>query len=165
MTGFPTLKPFATICAQIDQPNPIGTLCSGPTQFFVSIKNGTLTTEPGVEPALKTTLVMGGDWLLADPDLKHLRLDMRSVIKTEDDVHLTFSFKGIINVTPDIAKILQGEPDAESIDFGNILALPQFQTGHEKYKYLENLVFVASGRAIVGEGGVTVEYKVSQVVA
>jgi hypothetical protein len=24
---------------------------------------------------------MGGDWLLADPDMKHLRLDMRSVIK------------------------------------------------------------------------------------
>ncbi|KAF8251741.1 hypothetical protein K440DRAFT_636990 [Wilcoxina mikolae CBS 423.85] len=97
MTGFPTLKPFATIC---------------------NLKNGTLTTEPGVEPALKTTLVMGGDWLLADPDLKHLRLDMRSVIKTEDDVHLTFAFKGIITVTPEIAKILQGEPDAESVDFG-----------------------------------------------
>jgi hypothetical protein len=37
-------------------------------------------------------------------------------------------------------------------------------TGHEKYKYLENLVFVSSGRAIVDEDGAAVEHKISQVV-
>jgi hypothetical protein len=36
-------------------------------------------------------------------------------------------FKGIITVTPEIAKILQSEPDAQSADFRYIIALPQFQ--------------------------------------
>jgi hypothetical protein len=36
-------------------------------------------------------------------------------------------FKGIITVTPEIAKIFQAESDAQSVDFGYIIALPQFQ--------------------------------------
>jgi hypothetical protein len=44
-------------------------------------------------------------------------------------------FKGIITMTPELAKILQGEPDAQSVDFGNLIALPQFQV----WNFLESV--------------------------
>jgi Protein of unknown function (DUF3237) len=39
-----------------------------------------------------------------------------------------------------------------------------FETGAEKYRALENALFVGTGRVVIGEGGaLTVEYQVSQV--
>lgn len=39
-----------------------------------------------------------------------------------------------------------------------------FETGVEKYRALENALFVGAGRVVIGEGGaLTVEYQVSQV--
>lgn len=107
---------------------------------------------------------MGGDWIHADPDGKHMRLDVRTVIKTDDGEHLTYVYNGIINVTEGITKILSGAPDAKTVDFGDVFATPKFITGSEKYKYLENCVFVAGGRFVVTDSGVQVEYKISQVV-
>ncbi|KAH0843258.1 hypothetical protein FOPE_08383 [Fonsecaea pedrosoi] len=44
------------------------------------------------------------------------------------------------------------------------LAIPvSFETGSMRYKALEQALFVGAGRFIVGEGGLTVEYRISKV--
>jgi hypothetical protein len=53
---------------------------------------GTVTAEPGSTPALNATFVgTGNDYIHGDPDQKRLRLDARSVLKTDDGaVSLSF---------------------------------------------------------------------------
>ncbi|KAF8539560.1 hypothetical protein BDD12DRAFT_882162 [Trichophaea hybrida] len=165
MANFPTLKPFATLIATIDPPLSIGSLSIGGSQTFVNISSATLASERG-SPPINASLIMGGDWIHADPSGKYLRLDVRSVLKTDDDATITFTYTGIITITPEIQKVLSGAEDAKTTDFGNIVIVPKFQTGAEKYKFLEDSVFVASGRFIVGaEKGTSVEYKISKVIA
>lgn len=46
---------------------------------------GTVTAEPGSTPSLNATFVgTGNDYIHGDPDQKKLRLDARSVLKTDD---------------------------------------------------------------------------------
>jgi surface antigen len=75
-------------------------------------------------------------------------------------------YTGIISVSPATAKALSGAPDATTVDFGDIVAVPRFVVGHEKYRHLENAVFVGSGRFVVTPGEpLKVEYRISQVLA
>ncbi|CCX30645.1 hypothetical protein FPQ18DRAFT_342458 [Pyronema domesticum] len=163
--SFPTLRPFCTVIAAIDPPRNVGTLNRGNRQVFVNITSLALKTVEGVSPQIDASLVMGGDWIHADPDNGHLRLDVRSVLKTADDATITFTYTGIITVNEAIGKVLSGAPDAKTCEFGNILSVPAFQTGDEKYKELENKVFVASGRFVIDSEGTKVEYAVSEVLA
>lgn len=46
---------------------------------------GTVKAEPGCTPSLNATFVgTGNDYIHSDPDQKKLRLDARSVLKTDD---------------------------------------------------------------------------------
>jgi len=40
-----------------------------------------MKSEPGFEPALKADFVYGGDFLHIDPDGKHIRWDVRALLK------------------------------------------------------------------------------------
>ena len=96
------------------------------------------------------------------------------------------NYTGVVDITPELSKILSGSPDAKSTEFGGSCKLTlhsndqscccslllifvvieiKFETGDEGLKELEQGVFVGAGRFIVEEGKpVTVEYKVSRVV-
>ncbi|KAA8908953.1 hypothetical protein FN846DRAFT_944186 [Sphaerosporella brunnea] len=167
MSGFPTLKPWGTLLATISPPEHIGTLSSGGSQIIANITATSLKTEPDVTPALNaTSVVFGGDWIHADPDGKHLRLDVRSVLRTDDGVPITFIYTGIISVSPATALALSGAPEAQTVPFGDIVSVPRFVTGHDKYQHLENMVFVGSGRFVITPGEpMKVEYKISEVLA
>ncbi|KAL9104006.1 MAG: hypothetical protein Q9163_000984 [Psora crenata] len=78
-------------------------------------------------------------------------------------IHL--SYNGVVDITPEVAAILGGSPDARSTEFGDSFIEMKFETGDEKFKDLELKMFVGAGRFIVEQGRpVTVEYKVSKVV-
>lgn len=90
---------------------------------------------------------------------------MRILFKTDDGDHINLSYNGIITVNEEVGKVFTGAPDAKSVGFGQVFSNPKFSTGSEKYKHLENHLFVAGGRFLVSEKGVQVEYKISQVIA
>lgn len=108
-----------------------------------------------------TVLAGGGDWALFRPD-GAMMLDVRLTLRTEDDalVHMTYGGRWI---TPpelraemaDPAKRHQADPSRYYFRTN-----PLFETGAEKYAWLNDLVCVGSGYLI--EGGVA--YRISQVV-
>lgn len=73
-------------------------------------------------------------------------------------------YKGNVALTPGVKAVLSGAADASTTDFGDSFVTFSFETGSEKWKELQNGVYVGAGRFVVGEGkGVIVEYRVSRV--
>ena len=86
----------------------------------------------------------GGDWVTARPD-RSIQLDVRLTLVTNDDAVILMQYKGI------------GDPSA-----GVARSAPQFETGDERYAWLNNVQGVGIGQLHQG-GGVTYEvYSLTQ---
>lgn len=85
-----------------------------------------------------------GDWIVSRPDGSSL-LDMRMVLQTDDDQKIALTWRGI-------AYVQQG---------GDLFAriLPMFETGAEKYSWLNKIVSVGVYRPVAGKVGYRV-YKI-----
>ncbi|KAH8697379.1 hypothetical protein BGW36DRAFT_407418 [Talaromyces proteolyticus] len=166
MAGFPSLKPAFTIQVKIDPPFSVGSHHRKTGLDVVPMIGGTVKAESDFAPSLNATFVgTGNDYIRADPDQKRLRLDAHSVLKTHDDALIYVSYTGTVNLSEDSAKILAGAAGDLATDFGDSFTQFHFETGDERYKDLENGVFVGQGRFISKTGEkVIVEYKVSQAV-
>lgn len=93
-------------------------------------------------PAMKgTVLGPGGDWVTLQPD-GNLRLDVRLLLETDDGAHILMTYKGI------------GTEGGK-----RIVTAPQFETGDERYAWLNSVQAIAHGAT--GDGNVTYDvYKV-----
>jgi hypothetical protein len=78
--------------------------------------------------------VAGGDWLLVRPD-GSMQLDVRITLNTDDGASIYMSYKGIRTVT-------DGVPAIRSA--------PLFETGDERYAWLNNVQGVATGTSAAG---------------
>ena len=110
-------------------------------------------------PKLRGTLLpSGGDWIQVGSDGMG-RLDVRATFKTDDGAHIYVQYFGVADFAAGMEKFSRGE----STDFGEIyfITTPRFETGDERYAWLNRIVAVAEGRA--GPGWV--EYRVNQVVS
>ncbi|KAM0117302.1 hypothetical protein ACP6JC_006072 [Aspergillus fumigatus] len=145
---------------------------------------GTVKSDPGYPLALDAEFVgTGNDYIHADPDNKHLRLNAHGVIKTKDEALLYMNYTGVVTMGPAEQAVFSGNAEDGATPFGNSFThftfevrshpayyltfqnLTGLQTGDERYKEFENRVFVGQGRFRVEKGKpVVVEYKVSQVV-
>ncbi|KAF5864467.1 hypothetical protein ETB97_007571 [Aspergillus alliaceus] len=174
MSGFPSLKPAFTIRVNIDAPLVVGSASrSQPLQVVVSqlihfpykgMLGGTVKGDSGFTPALDAEFVgRGNDYIHADADGKHLRLDAHGVLKTKDDALLYLHYTGVLTLTPAEQAVFGGTAPEGSTPFGNLFTHFTFETGDERYKELENRVFVGQGRFNIESGKPIVEYRVSQV--
>ncbi|KAK6358976.1 hypothetical protein TWF696_000148 [Orbilia brochopaga] len=163
--AFPKLKPAFTAMLDIEPGLPIGTLSSGPNLVWVKIVAGTLISHESYPTKVNATLIAGADWIHGDPSDNIKRLDVRSVFKTDDDALLNFSYLGVIYMNAEIASIFAGTAKPGLVTEWGAVTHKFIQTGAEKYKELEDGIFVAVGRFHVKADAVTVEYKISQVVA
>ena len=105
-------------------------------------------------PKLKGEMLPGGgDWFLIRPD-GIAEGDVRDTYKT-DDGHLFYVYyRAIINASPTAwEKIFKDEIVDPSEYY--LKATPCFETGSDKYSWLNGIVAVASGRFI--PGGVSYE--------
>ncbi|KAF1919926.1 RNA polymerase I-specific transcription-initiation factor-domain-containing protein [Ampelomyces quisqualis] len=161
---FPSLQPAFTVRVEIDAPIDVGGQ-SGSQLAIVPMLSGTVKSEPGFEPKIDGKLHgVGYDYIHNDASGSHMRLDVRSQLKTQDDTILAMYYKGTVAFTPDAKAVLSGSSDAQTTDFGDSFVTFSFETGSEKWKELQNGVYVAMGRFVMGESkGVIVEYKVSRV--
>ncbi|KAL4786073.1 hypothetical protein BJX76DRAFT_355485 [Aspergillus varians] len=158
MSEFPSIQPAFTIKA-----------CSASRNTALQIipfSSGTLKAAEGFSPAINAQFVgVGNDYIHADPDGARLRLDAHGTIKTEDGALIYINYTGVVSVGETETALLTGATTEGASPWGNSFTHVTFETGHERYKDLENRVFVGKGRFVAEAGKpLAVEYKVGQVV-
>ena len=85
----------------------------------------------------------GGDWILIRND-GAWQMDVRLTLITDDDHHIFMSYRGIRHGDPKVLdRLAKGEPvDPSEYYFRNT---PVFETGSEKYSWLNRIVAVSTG--------------------
>ncbi len=85
----------------------------------------------------------GGDWLLVGPD-GVVRLDVRITLETDDGALIYVQYYGVKRPEENRAAPQPGKPE----EYGDTyyMATPRFETGDERYAWLNSLVCVAEGR-------------------
>jgi hypothetical protein len=117
---------------------PVGFIPNGPNGTRVVVNASPASFEG---PKLRGTVkAPGGDWVTARPD-GSLGLDVRLLLETDDGALIFMAYKGV------------------GLDGGKTLrTAPLFETGDERYAWLNNVQAVATGATF--EGGV--QYEVYQ---
>ncbi len=105
------------------------------------IKGGTIEG-----PKLKGEILPGGgDWVLVRPDGAR-RLDVRTTVRTDDGHLIYVSYRGIMHGPAEVMERLrQGERDMDPSEY-YFRTTPVFETGSEKYGWLNRIVAVGVGR-------------------
>ena len=85
----------------------------------------------------------GGDWILIRND-GAWQMDVRLTLVTDDDQHIFMTYRGIRHGDPKVLdRLAKGEPvDPSEYYFRNT---PVFETGSEKYSWLNRIVAVSTG--------------------
>jgi len=98
------------------------------------------------------------DWLRAMPG-GSLRVDARMAIATDDGAQIYAQYGGVIAIAPaDFARMAAGETlDAEEMHF---VTAPLFQTGDDRYAWLNRTQAIAKAVALKGGDGGFVRYEV-----
>ncbi|KAF9889755.1 hypothetical protein FE257_007061 [Aspergillus nanangensis] len=166
MSEYPSLKPAFTVKVNIAPPMAVGSASRTTSLQVVPMTGGTVKSDSSFSPAIDAEFVgTGNDYIHADPDQKHLRLNAHGVLKTKDDALIYVNYTGVITLTEAEGAVLTGAGVEGSTPFGNSFTHFTFETGDERYKDLENRVFVGQGRFNVGaDKSIVVEYRVGQVV-
>lgn len=167
MANFATLIPAFSAHIVVNEPKQAGTLSSGPGLVYVPFipSSGYLRSEPDYPVKLDAVFENGADYIKADPDGKQVRLEVQCVAKDKASGGLVrMNYTGTIDMASSNGKIIRGDADAATSDFGGIFTHVVFETGTPGLKALEGKVYVGSGRFILEPGKpVTVEYKISEV--
>lgn len=166
MSGFPSLQPAFTVQVAIDAPFAVGSASRGTSLQVVPMTGGTLKTAPGYSLNIDSEFVgVGNDYIKADGDGEHVRLNAHGVLKTHDGALLYLSYTGIVALGPAEKAVFSGTAENGATAYGNSFTHFVFETGDQRYKALENSVFVGQGHFITEKGKPTiVEYTVSQVI-
>lgn len=126
--------------ADLEAPLDIGPTPRG-TRRVIYVKGGTFAG-----PRVKGDVLSGGgDWLLVRADGAY-ELDIRGTLRT-DDGHLIYAhYRGIIYAPPAIMQRLRhGDRDLDPSEY-YFRTTPVFETGSDKYAWLNVIVAVGIGR-------------------
>ena len=103
--------------------------------------------------------VSGGDWVLIN-DQGLAELDVRKTIETDDGALIYMTYQGLYQFNEQLAaQVEQGT----GYNFGDTMfqVQVQFETGDERYQWLNTTLAVAEGR----ETGSTIHYRVFEMVS
>ena len=139
--------------ADLKPPQAVGAGPFGNRQIF-EVTGGTFEG-----PRLRGTIETGGgDWLLIGADgIGHL--DVRATFRTHDGALIYVQYHGVIDLP---ARAARRPPAGSRGDYGDdyFMTAPRFETGDERYAWLNSVIAVAEGRSAPN----AVEYRVYQVV-
>lgn len=112
-------------------------------------------------PKLTTTEALpgSGDWLRVRSD-GVMELDVRSTVRLDDDQLLFITYGGLGVVSQAVFGRIVGGEDVDPSEY-YFRVTPRFQTGSEKYGWLNNIICVANGK--VGPWMQWVEYTAFQI--
>lgn len=105
-------------------------------------------------------------FIFSVPDTLGCSLCPQSILtksRTPDGAIIAMYYKGVVALTPGVKAVLGGGGDAKTTDFGDSFVTFSFETGSEKWKGLQDGIWVAAGRFVVENGKTIVEYRVSKV--
>lgn len=143
-----------TYQAMLNPPMAVG---AGPlgTRMIFDVTSGRIEG-PRISGSFKGA---GGEWLLVGPD-GYGRIDVRAQIETDDGAFIYLQYFGLIDMNDKVQAALA---TAEGTEFGDqyFYISPRFETGDERYAWLNQTAFVGQGRIYPGFG---VEYNVSRLI-
>jgi hypothetical protein len=85
----------------------------------------------------------GGDWYLGNANGAG-ELDVRLTLETNDGALILMTYRGILDVTPGVvAEVFAGKDVSPSRYY--FRTTPRFETGDERYAWLNKLICVATG--------------------
>jgi len=134
---------------------PVDTVGPGP---FGNRRIFTVTGGAFEGPRLRgRVLPSGGDWLLTDAS-GTARLDVRATLEADDGALIYVQYFGVNRTDSDRPQ----RPPGEHAEYGDryFMTTPRFETGAERYAWLNGMVCVAEGKGIPGG----VAYRVYSVV-
>ncbi len=144
------LELLMTFHAELKPPVEIG---NGPygTRTIFEVTGGTFEG-----PRLKGTIpTCGGDWILIDAEGVG-RLDVRATLETDDGARIYMQYPGVIEMNEEVINVLvEGKGEMQYGDT-YFMTQPRFETGDERYSWLNRTMAVAEGRVIPN----AVEYQV-----
>lgn len=136
--------------AGLKPPRPVG---AGPfgTRMVFDVTDGEVKGR-----RLQGKVVGGGEWALMGPD-GFIRIDVRLQIETHDGAQLYGQYFGLLELNEGVQKAL--ENGETGTDFGDqyFYTNPRFETGDERYAWVNTTFFVGEGRILPG---LRVEYRV-----
>ena len=147
------LKPLCEVHFDLSSPLEIG---DGPfgRRVIYDVTGGTFVGERLRGKAL----LSGGDWVLFDPE-GVARLDVKVTLETHDNARIYVHYHGVLVPNDDFTTSLEQTGRTEYGD-AHFFTQPRFETGDQRYRWLNRVVAVAEGRAAPS----AVEYRVFEVV-
>ena len=138
-----------TLNAKLDAPLPIG---AGPigTRTYFGLTGGTIEGE-----RLQAKLLGGGEWALLAAD-GFFRVDVRLQAETHDGAILYLQYYGLLEMNEAVQDAM-GSGEGTEFSDQYFYTNPRFETGDERYAWLNTTFFVGRGRIKPGLG---VEYRV-----
>jgi hypothetical protein len=151
-TSTPTLVPEFAFTASLKPPLEFG---AGPfgARIYFEVTGGRAEGERFNAEVLPG----GGDWLLAGPD-GLARLDVRAQFRTDDGAVVYAQYPGILELNEAVASAL-ATGGSTAVEDQYFRTTPRFETGDQRYAWMQQSVFLGVGR--LSGGGV--EYRVYRV--
>jgi len=138
--------------AELDESQQVGMTPKG-ARIIAPVSGGTVKGEK----VNGEVLSFGADWLLFRADGVG-EIDVRATLRTDDGEFIYAFYRGILKVDPELfAKVQAGEEVDPSEYY--FRTTPMFETGSEKYAWLNDIVCVGVGKI----GLHKVEYKIYQI--
>jgi hypothetical protein len=133
--------------AALEPPMPIG---QGPigTRVYYGVAGGEITGE-----RLNAKILGGGEWALIGPD-GFIRVDVRLQAETHDGAFLYLQYTGLLDFNDSVQGALANGTGTE-FDDQYFYTNPRFETGDERYAWLNTTFFVGRGHILPDAG---VEY-------
>lgn len=142
-----------TFSGLLDQPLMVGDGPYGSRAFF-PVKEGRAKGD-----RINGSLVGGGgDWLLIGAD-GWGRIDVRAQIQTDDGAIIYISYQGLLQLTEAVMTAAAGTEVDTGFEDQYFRTAPRLETGDERYRWVNQTMFVAQGRFIPGG----VEYEVYRI--
>jgi len=110
----------------IEPPSSVGPLAVGTSLTHIALTPGvgSLKSEPDYPIKVDAIVQHGADFIKADPDGRHVRLEVQSLLKDKATRGLIrFNYTGVLNTEGACGKVLQGAPDAATTGFGDVCKL------------------------------------------
>jgi hypothetical protein len=135
------LEPLMTYHADLKPPVDVGRGPAGHRMIFEVI--GGHFEGPRLRGEILTG---GGDWARID-EQGTVRLDVRASFRTDDGAALYVQYFGILEMNEKVQQAMAG---AGATEFGDaqFLIQPRFETGDERYGWLNRTVAIAEGRLL-----------------
>ncbi len=135
------------LTGELEEAQPVGPTPKG-VKMIYPVKGGSVKG-PKINGEL---LPFGADWLMMRSDGAG-EIDARITIKTDDGEFIHTWYRGILNVSPEIMQRALGGEAVDPSEY-YFRTTPVFETGSEKYGWLNRIICVGVGRMErMGKGG------------